>query len=45
MRSSTSYTFKINLKQPNGEFLRRMSAGGSGSPRMVSPTAVKTEWQ
>ena len=36
------FTFKINLKQPNAEFLRRMAAGGSGSPRMVSPTAVKT---
>lgn len=35
-------TFKINLKQPNAEFLRRMAAGGSGAPRMISPTAVKT---
>lgn len=35
-------TFKINLKQPNAEFLRRMTAGGSGAPRMISPTAVKT---
>jgi len=35
------YTFKINLKQPNAEFLRRMVAGGSGAPRMVSPEAVK----
>ncbi|MFT4133655.1 ABC transporter substrate-binding protein [Labrys sp. (in: a-proteobacteria)] len=36
------YTFKINLKQPNAEFLRRMAAGGSGAPRMISPTAVET---
>ncbi len=35
-------TFRIDLKQPNAEFLRRMAAGGSGAPRMVSPTAVKT---
>lgn len=35
-------TFKINLKQPNAEFLRRMTAGGSGAPRMISPTAVTT---
>lgn len=36
------HTFKINLKQPNAEFLRRMAAGGSGSPRMVSPEAIRT---
>ena len=36
------YTFKINLKQPNAEFLRRLTSGGSGAPRMISPTAVKT---
>lgn len=36
------YTFKINLKQPNAEFLRRLVAGGSGAPRMISPTAVET---
>lgn len=29
------YTFRIDLKQPNAEFLRRLSAGGSGAPRMV----------
>jgi peptide/nickel transport system substrate-binding protein len=34
------YTFRINLKQPNIEFLRRLAGGGSGTPRMVSPTAV-----
>ncbi|MCA3446513.1 MAG: ABC transporter substrate-binding protein [Rhodobacter sp.] len=36
------YTFRIDLKQPNAEFLRRLSAGGSGAPRMVSPEAVRT---
>lgn len=36
------FTFRINLKQPNAEFLRRMVSGGSGAPRMISPTAVKT---
>ncbi|MCL4067419.1 ABC transporter substrate-binding protein [Pseudomonas sp. GX19020] len=36
------YTFTITLTQPNAEFLRRLTAGGSGSPRMVSPTAVAT---
>jgi peptide/nickel transport system substrate-binding protein len=36
------YTFRVDLTQPNGEFLRRLSAGGSGAPRMVSPEAVKT---
>lgn len=36
------YTFRIDLKQPNAEFLRRLTAGGSGAPRMVSPEAVKT---
>jgi len=35
------YTFRINLKQPNSEFIRRLTAGGSGSPRMMSPAAVK----
>lgn len=34
------FTFKIRLKQPNNEFLRRLTAGGSGSPRMMSPAAV-----
>ena len=36
------YTFKINLKQPNAEFLRRMTSGAEGAPRMISPTAVET---
>lgn len=36
------YTFRITLSQPSVEFLRRLAAGGSGAPRMVSPTAVKT---
>ncbi|MEM6677828.1 MAG: ABC transporter substrate-binding protein [Pseudomonadota bacterium] len=35
------YTFRITLKQPNSEFLRRLSAGGSGTPRMISPAAVR----
>lgn len=35
------YIFRIRLKQPNPEFLRRMASGGSGSPRMVSPTHVR----
>ncbi|MEM6487193.1 MAG: ABC transporter substrate-binding protein [Pseudomonadota bacterium] len=36
------YTFRITLKQPNSEFLRRLAAGGSGTPRMISPAAVRT---
>ncbi len=35
------FTFEIKLKQPNAEFLRRLSAGGSGTPRMISPAAVR----
>jgi peptide/nickel transport system substrate-binding protein len=35
------YTFKIALKQPNPEFLRRLAAGGSGSARMISPAAIE----
>lgn len=35
------YTFEIKLKQPNSEFLRRLSAGGSGTPRMISPAAIR----
>jgi peptide/nickel transport system substrate-binding protein len=35
------FTFRIVLKQPNSEFLRRLSAGGSGTPRMISPAAVR----
>lgn len=35
------YTFRIDLNQPNAEFLTRLSGGGSGAPRMVSPAAVK----
>lgn len=35
------YTVRIRLKQPNSEFLRRLAAGGSGTPRMISPAAVE----
>ncbi|MEM8993106.1 MAG: ABC transporter substrate-binding protein, partial [Pseudomonadota bacterium] len=35
------FTFRITLTQPNSEFLRRLSAGGSGTPRMISPAAVR----
>lgn len=35
------YTIRIVLKQPNSEFLRRLAAGGSGTPRMISPAAVR----
>jgi len=35
------YTFKINLKQPNSEFIYRLTMGGSGSPTMISPDSVK----
>jgi len=35
------YTFRINLKQPNSELLRRMSMGGFGSAAMLSPESVK----
>jgi peptide/nickel transport system substrate-binding protein len=35
------HTFAITLKQPNPEFLRRLAAGGSGSPRMISPAAIE----
>jgi len=35
------FTFQITLTQPNAEFLRRLAAGGSGSPRMISPAAVE----
>lgn len=34
------YTFQVNLKQPNAEFLRRLSQGGYGSATMGSPTAI-----
>ncbi|MEM1345150.1 MAG: ABC transporter substrate-binding protein, partial [Pseudomonadota bacterium] len=37
-----AFTFRITLTQPNSEFLRRLSAGGSGTPRMISPAAVRT---
>jgi peptide/nickel transport system substrate-binding protein len=36
------YTIKMTLKQPNSEFLRRLAMGGSGTPRMISPEAIKT---
>jgi peptide/nickel transport system substrate-binding protein len=35
------FTFEITLKQPNSEFLRRLAAGGSGTPRMISPAALE----
>lgn len=34
------YTFRINLKQPNAEFLRRLSQGGFGSAMMGSPAGI-----
>jgi peptide/nickel transport system substrate-binding protein len=37
------YTFRINLKQPNSEFIRRISMGGFGSAAMLSPESVK-QW-
>ncbi len=36
------YTFEIKLKNRVSDFIRRLASGGSGAPRMVSPTAVKT---
>ncbi|MEP9390469.1 ABC transporter substrate-binding protein [Mesorhizobium sp. KR9-304] len=35
------YTFRITLKTPNAEFLRRLSQGGIGSAWMASPKAVR----
>jgi peptide/nickel transport system substrate-binding protein len=35
------FTFRITLKQPNSELLRRMSMGGFGSAAMLSPESVK----
>lgn len=35
------YTIEFKLKQPNSEFLRRLAAGGSGTPRMISPAAIE----
>jgi peptide/nickel transport system substrate-binding protein len=35
------FTFRITLKQPNSEFLRRISMGGFGSAAMLSPESVK----
>lgn len=35
------YTFRVNLSQPNSEFLRRLTQGGYGSAGMVSPAAVE----
>jgi peptide/nickel transport system substrate-binding protein len=34
-------TFRVHLKQPNSEFLRRMAQGGFGSAGMLSPDALK----
>ena len=34
------YTFRITLKHPNAEFLRRLSQGGIGSAWMASPKAL-----
>jgi peptide/nickel transport system substrate-binding protein len=35
------YTFRVNMKQPNSEFIRRLSQGGFGSSGMISPEVVK----
>jgi len=35
------YTFRIHLKQPNAEFIRRLSQGGFGSATMISPAVVE----
>jgi peptide/nickel transport system substrate-binding protein len=35
------YTFEIKLKNRVSDFIRRLASGGSGAPRMVSPTAAK----
>ncbi len=35
-------TFRIHLAQPNVEFIRRLAAGGSGAPRMISPKAIES---
>lgn len=40
-RKVDDMTVEITLKQPNAEFLRRLALGGTGSPRMISPEAVK----
>ncbi|MFO1035297.1 MAG: ABC transporter substrate-binding protein [Geminicoccaceae bacterium] len=40
-RKVDDMTVEITLKQPNQEFLRRLALGGTGSPRMISPEAVK----
>jgi peptide/nickel transport system substrate-binding protein len=34
------FTFKVTLKHPNAEFLRRLSQGGIGSAWMASPKAL-----
>ncbi len=34
------FTFKVTLKHPNAEFLRRISQGGIGSAWMASPKAL-----
>ena len=36
------YTFRVNMKQPNSEFIRRLSQGGFGSSGMISPKTVET---
>ena len=36
------YTFRVNMKQPNSEFIRRLSQGGFGSSGMISPKVVET---
>jgi len=33
---------RFTLTQPNSEFLRRLAMGGSGTPRMISPEALRT---
>jgi len=40
-RAVDDYTFEITLKGRNSEFLRRLTQGGVGSVRMVSPAAVE----
>jgi peptide/nickel transport system substrate-binding protein len=37
----SDYSYEIKLKQPNSEFLRRLAAGGSGTPRFISPAAIE----
>ena len=37
------FTFRVVMKQPNSEFIRRLSQGGFGSSGMISPRVVE-EW-